>query len=51
MGTPNESGTTGSTSGTSGSSKMGTTSGGSQKQMNEGEIDSAASGSGIKKPY
>ena len=51
MGTPNGSGTTGSTSGASGSSKMGTTSGSSQKQMNKGEMDSAASGSGIKKPY
>jgi hypothetical protein len=51
MGTPNASGITGSTPSASGSSAMGTTSGSSQKQMNKGEMDSPASGSGIKKPY
>ena len=49
--TPNGSGITGSTPGVSGSSAMGTTSGNSQKQMDKGEMDSPASGSGIKKPY
>jgi hypothetical protein len=52
--TPNKNSTTGSTSGTSQSSTVGTSPGNSQPKMNTGTtgtMDTPASASGMKKPY